>query len=215
MAFQRELQLSYDISSLTKKIEHGQFQSSDKPIVRLSYLEDAHIRTPPAVRTIKDIFVQAMNKQVVHHMPRKAAEIPELLAFVRDSWRRAGMVAEEHRLLSLHFPTEVNRSQGDTAFSIKSSILLPGLSTKLQLVLDVSLFGEEQHQDSVKVSPRVVVVYGEQLIPSKMQEFLSRRVGSSYVSASEQHKERRWITAVRDLCGKLSGRGKDVSPVKR
>lgn len=200
MIFQRELQLSYDISTLTKHVEPGQVQGGHGPIVKLSYSEDARAKTPAPVQTIKDVFVQTMNQQVVHKTPRGATDLPKLLAFVSDLWRKAGLVAEEYRLLSLHYPTQVNLTQED-ALSIRSTILLPGLGTKLQLTFEVSLLDEES-QSSIKISSQVAIVYGEQLAPLKMQEFLARRVGR-FFSISEEQKERRWVTAVKELCGKL------------
>ncbi|KAI9783011.1 MAG: hypothetical protein M1816_001625 [Peltula sp. TS41687] len=201
MTFQRELQLSYDISTLTKYMQPGKALEHKEPSLNVSYLEDARAKTPASVQTIKDVFVQSMNKQLVHKQPREPAGIAKLLTFVNESWGKAGVLAEEYRLLNLHFPTEVRRSPED-GLTIKSTLLLPSLRTKLQLAFEVSLFGEES-PDVVRVSPRVAIVYGEYLDPSKMQEFLARRVGKSLCAS------------VKDLCGTLSTRGKDVSPVKR
>lgn len=218
MTFQQDLQVVLHTSCLMADRESESSALSHGQAMELTYLEAERNKVSSPQRSIRRVFAQAANGHVARHRPRNTTELSETLASVSDLWGKASLVAEEFRLLSLHFPTDVTECH-EGCLSLRSSVLLPSIRTKIHVVFDVSLPGPGAGAGagvpaSVSVRARAVVVYGEPFASPKMQDFLARRVHEG-LSGHEDYTAGEWSAAVRALCEKLTTQGKSLSSTRR
>jgi hypothetical protein len=203
----------------------------------LSHLQ-SHIRTR----------VSALFSRVAPATRRPAV----LLRLVADAWDCAGEVEANVRRLNLTFPTLVevhgddddedagekenanncSSSSSRTAATVKSSILLAPLQTRVEVRLRLGVAFKEnvllnsknsagspqqqqQQQRSVEVTvkPEVGVVYGEPFAAGKMTEFLAGKVGAMSISDGDESRRKMmmnglgWDEAVLELEKRLLLKG--------
>ncbi|KAI0187069.1 hypothetical protein EV127DRAFT_513942 [Xylaria flabelliformis] len=196
MAFQREIELVFDIAS---------FSRAGKPSdsrIDLWYIAAHRDRNPLPASPEKEFFVQCIRDhiremtQVQHKI-----KIHDILRVVSGGWKMAHHVTEGIRLLNCTFPTTVARTS-DSSIAVRSALLLAPLETKVEI--ELALRG--RHTPSgfqVSITPQARVVYGEHFKIDKVVEYLETRVGS--VAGPETES---WSDVLVELHERLLARGR-------
>lgn len=194
MTYRKEIELVFDMASF----KSGQQTSR----IDLWYIAANRENKPLPSTTEKEFCLQCIRDHI-RSLPRAKTNVSRILSLVSAAWDRTNELANQVYQLNLTFPTAVKRTS-DSSISIKSSLLLVPLQTKVEVVLGVqSAVGV----DGLKfnVSSQAAVVYGEQFNAGKMVEFLSSRIGD-HVKSEKQTGD--WCHVISELHSKLLARGR-------
>lgn len=193
MTYRKEIELVFDMASF----KTGQSNSR----IDLWYIAATREHRPLPSTTEKEFCLQCIRDHV-RSLPQPVTKASRILRLVSTAWDRANALANQVYQLNLAFPTTVNRTS-DSSISIKSSLLLVPLQTKIEVFLGVqSAVGADGLQ--FFVSSHAAIVYGEQFNAGKMTEFLSSRIGD-HVKSEKQTED--WYHGVSELHGKLLAQG--------
>ncbi|ROW07960.1 hypothetical protein VMCG_03592 [Cytospora schulzeri] len=194
MTYRKEIELVFDMASF----KSGQQTSR----IDLWYIA-AHREHRPLPSTAEKEFCLQCIRDHVRSLPQSKTHVSRILSLVSAAWDRTNELANQVYQLNLMFPTTVIRTS-DSSISIKSSLLLVPLQTKVEVVLGVqSAAGVNGIQFGV--SSQAAIVYGEQFNAGKMVEFLSSRIGN-HVKPEKQTED--WCHVISELHGKLLARGR-------
>jgi len=211
MSYKREIEITFDVSSLQ---QDGQQQQSDPalPAIELRYIADKRERSPLPSTPEKEFFLQRIREHV-RSLPRATTRASRLLGVVSAAWEKAKVVAEQLRLLNLSFPTTIiddslkavleDGSPSSSSIRVRSSVLMVPMQTRVEVVLTLqctTTTGEEAGGGDIEVTvaPAARVVYGEQFNEAKLTEFLATRVGGSVLADGSSSKAS-WSEAVLEL----------------
>lgn len=194
MTYRKEIELVFDMASF----KSGQQTSR----IDLWYIAANRENKPLPLTTEKEFCLQCIRDHI-RSLPRAKTNVSRILSLVSAAWDRTNELANQVYQLNLTFPTAVKRTS-DSSISIKSSLLLVSLQTKVEIVLGVQ---SAAGVDGLKfnVSSQAAVVYGEQFNAGKMVEFLSSRIGD-HVKSEKQTGD--WCHVILELHGKLLARGR-------
>ncbi|KAI0545800.1 hypothetical protein F4679DRAFT_559847 [Xylaria curta] len=196
MAFQREIELVFDISSFGKAGKPSNSQ------IDLWYIAAHREHNPMPASPEKEFFVQCIRDHVrgmaqVQHK----IKIHDILRVVSGGWKKANDVAADIRLLNCTFPTTVVRTS-DSSFAVRSALLLAPLETKVEI--ELALHGRHTPDGlQVSITPQARVVYGEHFKIDKVVEYLETRVGSVVGAETES-----WSDVLVELHERLLARGR-------
>lgn len=165
--------------------------------ISLTYIADAAKYHTIPLTTEKRFFLQIMRAQL-QCLAQAQTRIKDLLYMISSNWEKCTTIADEVCSLNRHYITEPT-IQSDEAMSVKVTILLRDMKTKIGLAFCVEVVPREMDLN-VAVKVRAKVIYGETLKEGKMVEFLEERIA----------EEGDWAKAVRELEGKLVRRGRKV-----
>lgn len=194
MTYRKEIELVFDIASF----KSGQQTSR----IDLWYIA-ANRENKPMPSTAEKEFCLQCIRDHIRSLPQSKTNVSRILSLVSDAWDRTNELANQVYQLNLKFPTTVNRTS-DSSISIKSSLLLVPLQTKVEVVIGVQSAAGVNGLQFV-VSSQAAIVYGEQFNAGKMVEFLSSRIGGN-VKSEKQTED--WCHVISELHGKLLARGK-------
>ena len=201
MTYQGEIELVFDVTA---------FQPDSEPssAVDLWYVAASRERNSIPATPEKDFFLQCI-RDVVRGLPLSQMKPSAMLGVVSAAWDKANAVAKHVRLLNVVFPTQVSKTS-DSSISIKSTLLLAPLKTKVEIAFGLHSQPEGQ-QVEVTVAPQAKVVYGEQFNATKMNEFLATRIGTQVVVANASGAGQQmasWGDVVGELHAKLLAKGR-------
>ena len=204
MTFRGALQLSFRPGAFrTNDTEEDVAYSGNAPI-RLTYIADSHEHYPQLLSTEKRFFLQFMRAQL-QSLQQSQVLVKDLLHFISSSWQRACQVAEEARVLGVHFRTEP-AILSDENMAINSSVLLRATKTKLNIAFEVGIQSKEGVLGlDVTIKSSARVVYGEPLNGKKMGDFLEQKLAARQNGLGEGT---RWAQVVGELEERLIIRGR-------
>ncbi|KAI1752781.1 hypothetical protein F4782DRAFT_114550 [Xylaria castorea] len=198
IAFQREIELVFDISSFG-----GAGKPSSDSRIDLWYIAANRDRDPLPASPEKEFFVQCIRDHVRGMAQAQSkTKIHDILSVVSGAWKKATHVAANMRLLNCTFPTTVARTS-DTSIAVRSALLLAPLETKVEI--ELALHG--QHTPGglqVSITPQARVVYGEHFKIDNVVEYLATRIGT--VVGTEETES--WSDVVVELYERLLARGR-------
>lgn len=202
MTFRGALQLYFSPGVFRTNDAHEDVADSDNAPIRLTYIADSHEHHPQPLSTEKRFFLQFMRAQL-QSLQQSHVLVKDLLHFISSSWQRACQVAEEARMLGVHFRTEP-AILSDENMAINSSVLLRATKTKVNIAFEVGIRGGAGVTGlDVTVKPSARVVYGEPLNGKKMGDFLEQKLGAR----RDGHGEgTRWVQVVGELEERLIAR---------
>ena len=204
MTYNRTLQLFFTPSSFlpNNKEKDSITNTSENSPISLTYIADANTHHPHPLTTEKRFFLQIMRAQL-QCLQQSTTTVKDLLSFVSSSWETASNVAEESRVLGVSYIVEPNIIS-DEVMSIRSTILLQSMRTKVDVVFEVKVrSGDGVAALGVKVNAGAKVCYGEGLKEKKMGEFLESKIKGAKGRGV-------WVKAVGELEERLRARGKKV-----
>ncbi|KUI58145.1 Kinetochore protein spc7 [Cytospora mali] len=194
MTYRKEIELVFDMASF----KSGQQTSR----IDLWYIAANREHRPLPSTTEKEFCLQCIRDHV-RSLPPPKTHVSRILGLVSTAWDRANALANQVHQLNLTFPTTVKRTS-DSSISVKSTLLLAPLQTKIEVVLGVQSAAGATGLQFI-VSSQAAIVYGEQFNAGKMVEFLSSRI-SDHVNSEKQTED--WCHVVSDLHNKLLARGR-------
>ena len=156
-----------------------------------------------AIATVRRFFLQLLRAHALS-LPQCRTRIADLLDVVKKTWDVATRVEEAVRSLQIGSITDAH-ILGDEKVAVESQLLLPTLTTKVQIRFEISVAIAGDNGPFTTVSVGAKVVYGEKYDEAKMGEFLSQFVRGKVGSRDEA---RNWAIGVEDLRGRLLKRGK-------
>lgn len=200
MTYKRTIQLFFapsSFSSVSPLQPHKRkvAPEAESSPISLTYIADAVKYHPIPLTTEKRFFLQIIRAQL-QCLNQAHTRINDLLSLISFSWEKCTTIADEVRFLEGHYITEPI-IQSDEAMSVKVTILLRDMKTKVDLAFLVEVMPREMDLN-VAVKVKAKVIYGETLKEGKMVEFLEERIA----------KEGDWAKAVRELEGRLVRRGR-------
>ncbi|KAI9807862.1 MAG: hypothetical protein M1825_005168 [Sarcosagium campestre] len=204
--FRGEILLEFDMSSFLPNDKVSRPAQQENGHIALSYIgndntsEDSFSQGSVG----RQFFADRITKRLLE-IEQREWKVQDLLTFVSDCWTTASAVTKEEDHLNMHFPTGVVVSAGD-ALSIRSTMLLPNLATKVEVLFDVDC-GFAKGENILLVKPTARVVYGERYNQPRMCEFLAASISAS-VSLEKVEGKMSWCEAVQDLEQRLIARGK-------
>ncbi|KAI9680370.1 MAG: hypothetical protein M1829_001256 [Trizodia sp. TS-e1964] len=199
MTFRREIQLGFNLSSFLANKSSSQFPTAPNSSIGLSYIAMDREQQPLVLSTERKFFIQAMRAHL-QRLDQGRTKLKDLLGLVSSLWRKADTVAEQIRRLNQMFMTKV-AIESESELSVKASVLLATLLTKIEIELQVTANPEGEFS----VIPSARVVYGNSLNDAKMGEVLAVKICG--MVDSDQPGDL-WVSAVRDLEARLIARGK-------
>ncbi|KUI70508.1 Kinetochore protein spc7 [Cytospora mali] len=194
MTYRKEIELVFDMASF----KSGQQTSR----IDLWYIAANREHRPLPSTTEKEFCLQCIRDHV-RSLPQPKTHVSRILRLVSTAWDRANALANQVHQLNLTFPTTVKRTS-DSSISVKSTLLLVPLQTKVEVVLGVKSAAGATGLQFI-VSSQAAIVYGEQFNAGKMVDFLSSRI-SDHVNSEKQTED--WCHVVSDLHNKLLARGR-------
>lgn len=200
MTYKRTIQLFFTPSSFSPTSSPQPPKSKAAPKaenspISLNYIADAAKYHPIPLTTERRFFLQIMRVQL-QCLAQAHTCIKDLLSLISSNWEKCTTIADEVRSLKGHYITEPT-IQSDEAMSVKVTILLRDMKTKVDLAFCLEVMPREMDLN-VAVKVKAKVIYGESLKERKMVEFLEERIA----------KEGDWAKAVRELEGRLVRRGR-------
>lgn len=202
MTYKRTIQLFFAPSSFYSASPRQPSKSkaaltAENSLISLTYIADAAKYHSIPLTTEKRFFLQIMRAQL-QCLAQAQTRIKDLLSMISSNWEKCTTIADEVCSLNRHYITEPT-IQSDEAMSVKVTILLRDMKTKVDLAFCVEVVPREMDLN-VAVKVRAKVIYGETLKEGKMVEFLEERIA----------EEGDWAKAVRELEGRLVKRGRKV-----
>ncbi|MCJ1471974.1 hypothetical protein MMC13_000618 [Lambiella insularis] len=168
---------------------------SNSPI-SLSYIADTNPYHPAALSTEKRFFLQIMRVRL-QCLTQCETPVGDVLSFVSSTWDHSCSISKQVQGLNLTHIT-VPEIQSDEVLSVRATILLRKMETKVEAVFEVRIGGEGlEIETDVKTVAKVV--YGEGLNEGKMGDFLAQKIGKERLG---------WAKAIHELEGRLVARGK-------
>lgn len=208
MRYKREVELVFDISAFQQTSQKKGQQASH---IDLWYIAANREQKPVPSTPEKDFFLECIRDHV-RGLPQSTTPVSSLLKAVSAGWDKANTVADQVRFLNLTFPTKVAKTS-DTAISIKSSVLLVPLQTRVEVMIALQSIPSVDGVE-VSVTSAARVVYGEPFNAAKMTDFLSGKLGGRVVGSDGEQgrgKISAWGDAVLELHGKLLARGQKAA----
>ena len=205
MSYRHALQLYFSPGAFQSSSSHAEIAQTENASISLTYIADGHEYHPQPLSTEKRFFLQTMRAQL-QFLQQSNVVVKDLLHFISSSWEKACQVAEEARMLSVHYMTEPT-IMSDETLAVNCSILLRAIKTKVEIAFEVSIRnGDGVAGLDVTVKPSARVVYGEVLNGKKMGDFLEQKLDAK---KKGEHGERTpWVQVVRELEERLIKRGK-------
>lgn len=202
MTYKRTIQLFFAPSSFYSASPRQPPKSkaaltAENSPISLTYIADATKYHSIPLTTEKRFFLQIMRAQL-QCLAQAQTRIKYLLSMISSNWEKCTTIADEVCSLNRHYITEPT-IQSDEAMSVKVTILLRDMKTKVNLEFCVEVVPREMELN-VAVKVRAKVIYGETLKEGKMVEFLEERIA----------EEGDWAKAVQELEGRLVRRGRKV-----
>ncbi|EKD17153.1 uncharacterized protein L3040_005376 [Drepanopeziza brunnea f. sp. 'multigermtubi'] len=204
MTYRKDIELVFDASSFRANNSASPTEQAANSWIDLWYIGANRELNPLPLTTEKDFFLQSIRDHI-RGLPQSKTQIKDLLRAVSVSWNKASKVVDDVRLLTISCPTEVSKTSDDS-ISVKSSLLIGPLTTKVEVAFQLTSASGENGID-VEISPHATVVYGERFNEPKMAEFLLSRCGSSVEEKGLVTKPS-WGSAVAELGEKLLARGR-------
>ncbi|KAI9171691.1 chromosome segregation protein [Paramyrothecium foliicola] len=192
MAYKREIELVFDVASFQPQRPNSQ--------IDLWYLADGreHGAIPKTVE--KEFFLQCIRDHI-RALSQSSTKVPEFLRQVSSAWDQANHTCAQIERMNIAFRTKTTKTS-DNSISVKSSLLLVPLETKVEVTLRLQA-GSRSGGIAVSISPEATVVYGERFNTGKMGEFLATRMGGN-IGATEED----WSNIVAELHDALIARGR-------
>ncbi|KAH0537926.1 hypothetical protein FGG08_005408 [Glutinoglossum americanum] len=204
MTYRRDIQLAFDVSSFLPNDSSRPAMKLESSPIELLYIADRRDFNAQQLSAPKN-FVLINLRALLDGLQQSATKVKDLLVLVSDAWNKANTIEEDARILNLHYPTEaVISGNNRETLLVKSTLLLPSRTTKVEVVFNVAFRLEGGFNHLMVVEPKSRVVYGEQLDERKMSEFLTGKI----VGTVHAGKQGGWGTAVRGLSERLAGKGK-------
>ncbi|KAK2623679.1 hypothetical protein QTJ16_006860 [Diplocarpon rosae] len=204
MTYLKDIELVFDASTFLSNKSIISAKESVNSRIDLWYIGASRELNPLPLTPEKDFFLQCIRDHI-RGLPQSKTQVKDLLKAVRVSWNKASKVIEDIRLLAISCPTDISKTSDDS-ISIKSSLLIAPLTTKVKIIFHLTSTSGENGID-VEISPRATVVYGERFNEPKMGEFLLNRCGDAVEEKSHATKDS-WGSAVMELGQKLLARGR-------
>ena len=196
LTYRSTLQLFLTPSSFCINDAEVSDTSNDNSSISLTYIADTHPIHPKPLSTEHRFFLQIMRVRL-QCLLQSQTPITDVLAFVSSTWDHACRVSDEVRASNLTYIT-TPEIQSDDVLTVKASILLREMKTKVEVAFTVDIGGEGLGM-AVELGTQAKVVYGEVLNESKMGDFLRQKVVKEGMG---------WVRALRELEGRLVKRGK-------
>ncbi|TLD33834.1 hypothetical protein PspLS_01405 [Pyricularia sp. CBS 133598] len=168
MTYNREIELVFDPTSFATL---GSAASKRPTNIDLWYIAANRERDPVPITTELEFFLQCIRDQV-RGLDQARTSLRHMLDVVGAGWLEAKKVSANIRSINCTFPTRVSRTS-DTSMVVKATLLLSGLKTKVEVVIDLS----GQRVGGTVIKPRARVVYGQRFNEERMADFLSKEIG--------------------------------------
>ncbi|PBP27665.1 Spc7 kinetochore protein [Diplocarpon rosae] len=204
MTYLKDIELVFDASSFLANKATIPAKEPVTSRIDLWYIGASRELNPLPLTPEKDFFLQSIRDHI-RGLPQSKTQVKDLLKAVSVSWNKASKVIEDIRLLAISCPTDISKTSDDS-ISIKSTLLIAPLATKVEILFQLTSRSGENGID-VEISPRATVVYGERFNEPKMGEFLLNRCGDEVEEKSHATKDS-WGSAVVELGQKLLARGR-------
>lgn len=204
MTYRRALQLYFSPGAFKSNSSQVEVARWENASISLTYIADGHEYHPQPLSTEKRFFLQIMRAQL-QFLQQADVTVKDLLHFISSSWEKACQVAEEARMLGVHYMIEPT-IMSDETMAVNCSILLRAIKTKVDVAFEVSIrSGDGVAGLDVTVKPSARVVYGEVLNAKKMGDFLEQKLDAKKGAHGESVP---WLQVVGELEQKLIKRGK-------
>ncbi|KAH8844401.1 hypothetical protein MCOR27_010690 [Pyricularia oryzae] len=188
MTYNREIELVFNPTSFAIPNSAASKQPTN---IDLWYIAANRERDPVPVTTELEFFLQCIRDQV-RALDQPRTSLRHMLDVVGACWLEAKQVSANIRSINCTFPTRVSRTS-DTSMVVKATLLLSGLKTKVEVLIDLS----GQSASGTVVKPRARVVYGQRFNEERMADFLSKEIGDKV------GKGQMWGEVVVELYAKL------------
>ncbi|KAH8588704.1 hypothetical protein B0O99DRAFT_664913 [Bisporella sp. PMI_857] len=203
MTYRKEIELVFDAASFHSAASKPKQQLPSSRI-DLWFIAANRELNPLPMTPDRDFLLQNIRDHI-RGLAQAQTPIKDLLRAVSVAWDKASAVHDDIRLLNVSCLTDVSKTS-DNSIMIRSNLLIAPLSTKVEVVFDLTCQSGEDGID-IEISPRATVVYGERFNEPKMREFLLNRCGDN-VEEKTQRSKVSWGAAVAELGEKLLARGR-------
>lgn len=206
MAYLREIEVVVDVASLANAEECK--KSAD---IDVWYIATDREQKPLSLQPEQEFILQSIRDQV--RMPaHQDGDLPQatlsrILNIVASAWDQSRALSRQIRLLNLTFPTAISKTS-DTSISVKTSLLVVPLQTKVVITIGVTSRPNEIGNIDLAIAPRTEVIYGEQFNAPKMGEFLATRIGPVVVAGDKAKDTESWGDIAEELKMRLIARGR-------
>lgn len=202
MIYKADIQLFFIPKAFNKSSSNNEGHTPNAPI-SLTYI--ANDKRP--LSTTLRFFLQILRASL-QGVPQASTKIKTLLELISSGWDTALQISETERRLSIETLT-TSRITGDECLDITAEVLLPKVRTKVRASFELEARVEDVDRDgtlrlSVVISPRVLVVYGEQYNEQNMTQYLKQSIDVY----------EKWDEGVRLMREKLVARGSKGGPRK-
>jgi kinetochore protein Spc7/SPC105 len=165
------------------------------------------------IPTIRRFFLQLLRARVLA-LPQSTTRASSMLDMLASGWKLAQRVEKEVSSLEAAVGVTDVAIVGDERLAIETMMLLPSLTTKVKVRIEISVEGGVPAVDGVTnlqadVHVTARVAYGEKYDESKMGSYLGKEINQKTEVRSEKRvSDRRWAHRVHELRGELLKRGK-------
>lgn len=204
MTYRRDIELVFDIASFQGSAQQKGSDSSGSRI-DLWYVAANREHDPQPSTPEKEFFVQSI-RDYVRRLDQASTKISTLLRAVGAAWDKAGAVADNIRMLTCTFPTAVSRT-GDSSIGVKVALLLAGLQTKVDILLNLHAQYTPSGLD-IAIAPQANVVYGEHFKIDNVCDYLTTRLGEAVKTKDEAADKDSWSDVIVELHERLLARGR-------
>lgn len=206
MAYKSDIELFFHPAAFNHGSRDAESRTPNAPI-SLIYIADRSSQKKKPLTTTLRFFLQLLRASL-QALPQATTKIKTLLDLLSSGWDIALQIQESERQLSIETLTS-SSIVGDERLDINAEILLPKVRSKVRTSFELEAKVEEIDGDgtlglTVDVTPKVVVVYGEQYNEHNMTQYLKQSIDGY----------EKWDEGLRLMREKLIVRGAKGGPRK-